>query len=194
MARTTLAAIIEELRGLTEAGTAEYTLGTTVYWSDNSMQDILDIHRRDIVFAPTGVLPKVVSGGTLQYYDYVIPYSYLETTAGGTDIFVLQDSTGATLSASLWSADYRRGKITFASNTNGTSVYMTGRSYDINAAAADVWRRKAAHYAPTSFNFSTDNHSISRAQVYDHALEMASYFEGMSEDAIQVVTRFRSDM
>lgn len=194
MARTTLAAIIEELRGLTEAGTAEYTLGTTVYWSDNSMQDILDIHRRDIVFAPTGVLPKVVSGGTLQYYDYVIPYSYLETTAGGTDIFVLQDSTGATLSASLWSADYRRGKITFSSNTNGTSVYMTGRSYDINAAAADVWRRKAAHYAPTSFNFSTDNHSISRAQVYDHALEMASYFEGMSEDAIQVVQRFRSDM
>lgn len=194
MARTTLAAIIEELRGLTEAGTAEYTLGTTVYWSDNSMQDILDLHRRDIVFAPTGVLPKVVTGGTLQYYDYVIPYSYLETTAGGTDIFVLQDSTGATLSASLWSVDYRRGKITFANNTNGTSVYMTGRSYDINAAAADMWRRKAAHYAPTSFNFSTDNHSISRAQVYDHAIEMAAYFESISEDAIQVVTRFRSDM
>ena len=194
MARTGMTALLEEVRGMCEAGTAEYTVGTTSYWSDNALQDILDVNRRDIVFAPLAVLPVTTSGGTLVYKEYRSPYDFLEATSGGTDILYLQDSTGATAGTALWSADYRRGVFTFASNTAGTTFYLTGRSYDLKAAAADVWRRKAAHYAPTSFNFSTDNHSISREQVYDHCLQMANYYDGISKSAIQTVARFRSDM
>lgn len=194
MARVGMTAIIEELRSLTEAGTAEYTLGTTVYWSDNALQDVLDLHRLDIRFAQLKPYPNQVSGGSLVWYDYLSQYGYLEATTGGSTILWLQDSTGATLGTALWNADYRRGMFTFVNTTNGTSVYMTGRHYDMNAAAADVWRRKAAHYAPSSFDFSTDNHSISRAQVYDHAMEMAGFFENMSGDALNVVQRYRSDM
>lgn len=194
MARTGMTAILEELRGLTEAGTADYTVGTTSYWSDNALQDILDIHRRDIRFCQLQAYPNQVQGGTLVYYDYKSAYEYLEATTGGTSITYLQDSTGATLGTALWTADYRRGMFSFVNTTNGTVVYLTSRSYDLNAAAADVWRRKAAHVAPTSFNFSTDNHSISRAQVYDHAIEMVEFFENMSGDGLNVVQRFRSDM
>lgn len=194
MARSGMTAIIEELRSLTEAGTAEYTLGTTVYWQDNALQDILDLHRRDLRFMQLQAYPNQVSGGSLVYYDHQSEYGYLEATTGGTEITYLQDSTGATLGTALWNADYRRGMFTFVNTTNGTVIYLTGRAYDINAAAADVWRRKAAHYAPTSFDFSTDNHSISRAQVYDHAMEMVSFFENMSGDGLNVVERFRSDM
>lgn len=194
MARVGMTALIEELRSLTEAGTAEYTLGTTVYWSDNALQDVMDVHRLDLRFMQLQAYPDHVSGGSLVYKDYLSQYGYLEATTGGTAILYLQDSTGATLGTALWNADYRRGMFTFVNTTAGTAVYLTGRSYDLNAAAADVWRRKAAHYAPSSFDFSTDNHSISRAQVYDHAMEMVSFFENMSGDGLNVVQRFRSDM
>lgn len=193
MARTGMTALLEELRSLTEAGTAEYTIGTTAYFSDNSLQDVLDNHRMDFVHEYIQPMPIVATGGTLQYFDYHAPYTFLESTSGGSTVFYIQDGTGATLGTSLWSADYRRGLITFGSNTLGTTLYLTGRTYDLNATAADIWRKKAAHYAPTSFNFSTDNHNVSREQVYSHCIEMAGFFEGMSGNSIQVVERFRSD-
>jgi hypothetical protein len=194
MARTGMTAIIEELRSLTEAGTAEYTVGTTSYWSDNSLQDVLDINRRDEIHYGLTPYPVVGTGGTSEYYEYRSDYGYYEATTGGTAILYLQDGTGAKAGTSLWSADYRRGVFTFGSNTLGTAFYITGRTYDVNSAAADVWRRKTAHYAPSSFDFSTDNHNISRSQVYDHAMEMVKFFEGISGNSMQVVNRERSDM
>jgi hypothetical protein len=92
----------------------------------------------------------------------------------------------------MWTADYRTGAVTFGTSTMGTAYFVTGRSYDLNAAAADIWRKKAAHYAP-SFDFSTDNHDLSRSQVYDHCVEMAQFFEGISGKAIQTVQMNRSD-
>jgi hypothetical protein len=71
---------------------------------------------------------------------------------------------------------------------------LTGSSYDLQSAAADVWRRKASHVAPTSFDFSTDNHSVSRSQVYQHCLEMAEFYEDRGANSIQVVPMFRSDL
>jgi hypothetical protein len=158
------------------------------------LQDILDVHRKDLRFSALRSYPDTVSGGTLQYYEYRSQYGYYEATTGGSSILYLQDSTGATLGTALWNADYRRGVFTFVSDAKGTAIYLTGRTYDLNASAADVWRRKAAHYAPSSFDFSTDNHSISRAQVYDHAVEMVAFFEGISGDSINVIERYRSDM
>ena len=194
MARTGMTALIEELRGLAEAGTAEYTVGATLYWSDNALQDVLDLNRRDIVFAPLAAFPRIISGGTLQYYEYRSAYNFLEATTGGTAIFYIQDSTGATAGTALWNADYRRGVVTFVSDVQGTAFYLTGRSYDLNGAAAAIWRKKAAHYAPTSFNFSTDNHSINREQVYEHCKEMASQFDGQSWTSIRSSEMYRSDM
>jgi hypothetical protein len=138
--------------------------------------------------------PTQGAGGTLLYNEYRSSYGMFEQTTGGTAIFYVQDSTGATQGTALWNADYRRGVVTFGSNTAGTVYFVTGRSYDLDAAAAEVWRRKASHYAPTSFDFSTDNHSVSRSQVYKHCLEMAEYYRDMSGDAVQSVQMYRGDM
>lgn len=193
-----MASLITELRGLTEAGTADYSIvgsaGTTNYWDDNQLQDVLDIHRRDIVFEQLHLYPYQVAGGSLSYTDYRSRYGYYEQTTGGTEIFYVQNSTGANVGTANYTPDYRRGVLIFGTDQRGTVYYLTGRSYDLNAAAADVWRRKAAHVAPTSFDFSTDNHSISRSKVYDHALEMARFFEGKSSGAISSVPIFRSDI
>jgi hypothetical protein len=189
-----MSALIEELRGMTEAGTSEYTVGTTLYWSDNAMQDVLDNHRQDLRFQSMQTIPFQGAGGTLTYLEYTSPFGALEQTTGGTSIFYVQDSTGATLGTALWSMDYRRGVLTFVNNTLGTAIYFTGRTYDLNAAAAEIWQKKAAHYAPSTFDFSTDNHSIKRSQVYDHAIAQAKFFAGISRSAIQTVMRFREDV
>jgi hypothetical protein len=193
-ARTGLASLITELRGLTEAGTADYTVAGSTYWSDDHLQDILDIHRTDIVFEQLSMWPVQIAGGSISYQDYRSSHGYFEQTTGGTAIFYVQDSTGATIGTASYTPDYRRGQLQFSSNQAGSVYYLTGRSYDLNAAAADVWRRKTAHVAPTSFNFSTDNHSVSRSQVYDHCLAMAEFFENKSAGAVESVSLFRSDV
>lgn len=203
MARSGMAAIIDELRGLTEAGTSEYTLGTTVYWSDDALQDMLDMNRMDLVHEALTPNPIIV-GGTIpsptirypyyKYLQYLSSYTFFEATNGGTDVFYIQDGTGATLGTALWGADYRRGIINLVNDALGTTLYLTGSRYDLNATAADVWRSKASHYAPSTFNFSTDNHSITRSQVFDHAIDMMKFFQGISSKAFQTVDRFRSDM
>jgi len=108
-------------------------------------------------------------------------------------VFYVQDGTGAVQGTSAYTPDYRRGVVQFAADTSGTTYYLTGRSYDLDAAAADVWRRKASHYA-SSFDFSTDNHSVTRSQVYAHCLEMASFFEAKSGDAVTTINMYRGDM
>jgi hypothetical protein len=197
-ARTGMANLISDLRGLAEAGTAEYTIigsgGTVTYFDDDQLQNILDTNRRDVIFEPLAMYPTQISGGSLSYQDYRSHFGYYEATTGGTAIFYLQDSTGANIGTSLYTPDYRRGQVQFSSNQGGSVYYVTGRSYDLNSAAAGVWRQRAAHYSATSFDFSTDNHSVSRSQVYQHCLEMASFFEGMSGESIQTIPMFRSDI
>lgn len=194
MARTGMTNLLTELRGLTEAGTADYTVGTATYWADDTLQDILDIHRTDVIREQLQTYPNYVSAGSISYTDYRSTFAYFEATTGGTVIFYVQDAAGSTIGTANYTPDYRRGQLIFGADQGGTAYYLTGRSYDLNAAAADVWRRKAAHYAPSSFDFSTDNHSIKRSQVYDHCLAMATYFESMSKHSIQVVEMFRSDL
>lgn len=179
---------------MTEAGAADYSVSATTYWDSGQLQNILDIYRTDVIFEQLQIYPTQVSGGSLSYQDYRSVYGFYEQTTGGTAIFYIQDSTGSAIGSANYTPDYRRGQVQFGSDQAGTVYYLTGRSYDLQAAAADVWRRKAAHYAPTSFNFSTDNHSVNREQVYKHCLEMAEYYEGKSSEAFGSVEIVRSDV
>lgn len=194
MARTGMASLITELRGMTEAGTAEYTVAGSSYWTDNQLQDVLDLHREDVIFEQLQMYPVHVAGGSLSYKDFRSSYGFYEATTGGTSIFYVQDSTGSAIGTANYTPDYRRGQLEFSSDQAGTVYYLTGRSYDLHAAAADVWRKKAAHYAPTSFDFSTDNHSIKRSLVYDHCLQMAEFFESQGGNSIESVQLWRGDM
>ncbi len=194
MARSGMTDLITELRGLTEAAPFEYEVATVNYWSDDQLQNILDARRMDIVFEQLSMYPVQIAGGSISYLDYRSSYKNLETTTGGTAILYLQDSTGATIGTANYTPDYRRGQFQFSANQAGSVYYLTGRSYDLNAAAAEVWRRKAAHYAPTAFNFSTDNHSISREQIYLHCREMADAFENQGAQAVETIQMFRSDV
>lgn len=191
MARTGMSDLLTELRGMTDTSTNDYSIigaGTATYWSDDQLQKILDNHRTDIKF----IEMTAQMDGDLSYHDYSIGYSNLEQTAGGTAIFIVQDVNGVAISTSEYTPDYDRGLVTFTDDTEGTVYFFTGRSYDLEGAAAEVWRKKQVHYH-TAVNFSTDNNSISREMLFQHAREMADYYESQGSGGMESVDVFRSD-
>lgn len=48
-------------------------------------------------------------------------------------------------------------------------------TYDLNAAAADIWDEKASALA-AQFDFDADGASFRRSQAYQHAAERARYY------------------
>lgn len=192
-ARQTMSELIAELRGMTEAGINDYSIAGVNYWNDAQLQKVLDKHRDDFIYEALEPEPVVGVGGTSLYYTYELHNrEYLEQTDGGTARFYLQDGTGANVGTANYSVDYLRGYVTFNQDQRGTTYFATGFNYDINSAAADIWRRKASHHH-SAFSFSTDNHSVQREQVYKHCIEMAEMYESMSEESVTTLQITRSD-
>lgn len=48
-------------------------------------------------------------------------------------------------------------------------------TYDLNAAAADIWHEKAAALAG-NYDFSTQGQSFNRSQAYQQAMQQARYY------------------
>ena len=194
MARTTMAYLIEELRGMGNAGTADFTVGTVNYWSDDQLQNILDRRRYDVYREELQMVPRHAGGGTVEYYEHLSRYELFEETDAGTSIFYVEDSAGIDQGTALWTADYRTGKLTWLADTAGSAYYLTGRVYDLNGAAADVWRKKAVQVAASSsgFDWSTDNMSMKRSQQVSQARDMVSYYEGLAWP--QTAVMYRGDV
>ena len=186
-ARSTMATLITRLRGLSQAGTADYTVSSVTYWTDDQLQDVLDEHRQDIYRAPMQPI-QIYNGGTVEYHDYHSGYSNLEATSGGTAIFYVEDAAGNAVGTALYTPDYTRGVITFPADTGGSAYYLYGRTYDLNAAAAEVWRTKAGQYA-MAVNFSTDNHRIDRGKIIENCFFMADRYDRMGEPTSVIITR-----
>ena len=58
-ARAGMGTLIETLRGMTDAGTADYTIGATTYWSDDAVQMVLDRHMDYIDHVGIVPVPKL---------------------------------------------------------------------------------------------------------------------------------------
>jgi len=192
VARSGMLNLIDELRLRASAEPNEYSIAGKQYWTDEQLQSILDRNRTDIIYDELVAVPYQAAG-SLTYLEYRANYGNLEETTGGTAIFYIQEADGDTVASAGYSVDYERGIITFTTNQEGEVFYVNGRSYDIDAAAAQVWRMKASHYY-TAVNFSTDNHRIDREHVYQHCLQMAEHFDGQSSSGgIGSYDLFRSD-
>lgn len=179
---------------MVNAGTADYAVGTANYWDDIHIQEVLDRHRVDVYRELLTPRPSIASGGTPVYQDYLSQYHNFEQTSGGTAIFFIEDGTGADSGTANWSADYQRGIVTFVANQAGTAYYLTGRAFDLYGAAADIWRMKASYFAE-QFDFSTDNHSISRSQRVKQAMQMAEMYQAKATGSGEnTTTLYRSDV
>lgn len=176
MARTGMSTLISTLRDLAVAGTADYTLGTVSYWTDDHLQTVLDRNKLTVNREELQVYENYNSG-TLQYKEYRSQFGNYEETTGGTAIFEIEDAVGSTIGTANWTMDYTLGILTFGSDTAGSSIFLTGYSYDIYSAAADVWRMKSGHHAG-AVNFKTDNMSVNRGDLIKNDQQMANYYAG----------------
>ncbi|MBI4496850.1 MAG: hypothetical protein HY689_02985 [Chloroflexi bacterium] len=171
-ARSGMAVLIDQVRTLTQASTAEYTLGTASFWDDDHVQELLDGHRVDVYRELLTPIPKHVGGGSIQWLEYRSQFRNLEQTDGGTAVFIVEDSTGADSGTANWTADYQRGIVTFTADQRGTSYFLTGRAYDLYGAAADLLTAWAAR-EKLQFDFSTDGQRFHRSQKVKMLMQMA---------------------
>ncbi len=190
-ARSGLVDLLSELRSLGNVGSNDFQVDGFPQFTDGRLEDILDLYRQDHYRALMTPIESY-NGGTVQYLDYYTGVGYLEKTTGGTSIFYLENAAGSVVGSALYSFDYQRGKATFSADTGGSTYYWYGRSYDLNRAAAEIWRRKASYYGG-QFDFSTDNHSVKKSTVYKQCLQMADFYESRA-GAANVVTIYRSDV
>lgn len=180
--------LIQQLRGLTDAEFGAWSLGTANYWDNDQVQLVLDRHRNSVQSEQLEIVPKYVSGGSVQYYEYRSRYRNFEATTGGTAVFVVEDSTGADVGTASYTPDYINGIINFGADQLGTVYYLTGYSYDMHGAAADLWRMKASHYA-AAYDVKTDNQGLSRSQIITHCLKMAEVYENMAGVSVGYMER-----
>lgn len=177
--RDTMNDLILQLRGMTNAGTADYTVAGIDYFSSYHLQDALDRHAYSVRDHDLTSFEQLDTGGTVVFKEYQANWRNLETSDGGTARFVIRDATGAVIAGTLYSVDYQRGLVTFTSNQGGSSRMVTTTAYDIYAAAADIWAQKASYYA-TQIDFSTDNHNVKRSHIVAQCETMAKRYRDMS--------------
>lgn len=187
--RDGMAENIETVRAYADASSSEWTVetdGRTLYfWDDNEIQKVIDRHRID--FTHVDMLPvQSYSSGTVVYLEYRAPYQNIES---GTAVFKIENVDGT---ISGYTMDYVRGVATFSTDQGGTAYYVTGRTYDLYGAAADIWRVKASH-AAEMVDFSTDGHSVKRSNLASACLSMADYYGRKSSGEGQRTVKLTRD-
>jgi hypothetical protein len=179
MARSGMANLIKRVRGLADAGQDDYTVGAVTYWSDNDIQDILDSNARFLVDSPLTWREQTIGGGTVEWRISESMYRDFEEATSGTTRWAIRDSVGTQIGTANYSVDYRAGRVTFTSDQGGSAYYLTAYSFDVHAAAADIWRQRLADFV-TWYQFSSNSQSFSRQQAFDHAEKMLALMERKS--------------
>ena len=176
MARAGMQRLIDTVRGYANAAPDEWEVTSdssiVTYWDDDEIQRVLDRHKVEYIHAGMSVEPTY-SAGAIVYTQYRLGVTDVES---GTAVFKVEDTAGT---VSGYSVDYARGVVSFTADQSGKSYWWSGYSYDLNAAAADIWRMKASHVA-NLVDFSTDGHSVKRSQQAKQYLDMAGYYQNRS--------------
>ena len=179
--------IIDTLRGMTATGEGDYTVNDVSYWSSLQLQDYLDKHRSDY-YDKLILAVDEMSGGSVVTTRYYLGNFNVE---GGTAVFWIANASGVKLTPTTdYTVDYALGLVTFTADTHGAAYYATYHAYDLNAAAADIYRAKAAHYADY-FNFSTHGHQVNKGDLIKNALTMAEYYS--TSGGMRAIDLDRSD-
>ena len=160
--------LIKRVRSLTGAENNEYSVDVDSYWTDQHIQDVLDANSRFLVDAALEWEMQTIGGGTAAYYTCLSGWRDFEEAASGTARWIVRDATGTQQGTANYTADYRSGRLTFTSDQGGTAYYLTAYTYDVHAAAADVWLQRMSHFSQW-YDFTADGQNLSRSQAWEHA-------------------------
>lgn len=152
--RTSMASLITRVRELIDDAA-----GAEQVFSDQQIQDTLDMRRRVITREPLAAISAVASNGVTSYLDHYSTYGYWEEDV------LIQDGSYADLDLDIDTADFRVGKWTFAVSQN-PPVFATGAVYDLYGAAADMLEQWLAK-VKTDYDFLSSGRTFKRSQQSD---------------------------
>jgi hypothetical protein len=179
-ARAGMATLIALVRAAANAGTADYSIAGTTYWSDDQIQAELDRTQRLYQFVEMDFAPLYVDG-VWEYKDYLLPDAlgtYLEQGHSADSGWVIRDSHGGSVDSTTYTVDYEAGRISFAADRRGSVMFVDARAYNMNRAAAYLWRKKASH--TKNVDWKSDNTEVKKSGEYTQALEMARYYDSLA--------------
>lgn len=155
--------LIQQLRENCDAGLSDFEIAGVVYWNGEQLQKQLDQQRTDIYREAVYPVESFVNNEA-QYLDYYWRFGNAEEAESGSAAWKLEDANGSALGTGQYSIDYDTRHIIFPASTDGSTYYLTYRTFNVNLAAAEVWEKKAANVS-SKFDVSTDNHSLKRSQL-----------------------------
>lgn len=175
--------LIQLLRQWGQAGTADFTIGSDTYWSNEHLQDTLDRNRSDIYREPL-TSQVIYSGGTALYQDYYFERGHVEQATSGATAWQVEDGAGSAIGTAEYTPNYNSKHLRFAADTGGSALYLTYRSYNVEMAASEVWMQKASSVSESAYDVSTDNHSIKRSQKVANYMNMANQWRARALSSV----------
>jgi len=161
-----MADLVTDLRGMID------DTGAAV-WTDDQLQTEMERYQVRVWREPLAYDLTYTSGSTYVYTEYRSRFENYES--GGTGYFKVEDAQGSARGPADYTVDYRRGVITMSADQLGTALYLTGYSYDLNGAAATLWRQRAGKVS-SYYNVSFDGQQLSRSQWFTHCKMMADEY------------------
>lgn len=155
--RSTMAALISRVRLLLSD-----PAGTSQIFADQDIQDVLDAGRQDVKNLLLIARPTF-TGSTIQYLDY-----YSELTDWEDDVIFKQYLV---VSVTPSVSEPIAGHWQFATTTL-PPIYLSGKTYDIYRAAADLLERQSAQWA-LRYSMSVDGQSLQRNQAFQSLQQLA---------------------
>lgn len=175
--RDGMLALIDNLRKMSLASIDN--TDTDNYFTNEELQSILDRTSRYHVRTVLAPIREVLPGNTAVYTRYQWSADIGEWIEHPLPDFIdntfkLQDSTGSQIfygtAENEFTVEPSRRTVVFGSNREGKIFYLSVYSYDLNAAAAEVWLQKAGR-RQDYVNWKTDNHTIAEDTEYQHCME-----------------------
>lgn len=165
--RSGLYSLVWRLRGMIDdAGTAQT-------WTDDELQDVLDMHKTRIWRELLQDEATRLSSSSAEHRVFHSRYGNYEE--GGTAYFQIEDAAGSQRGTATYTANYVNGVVTMTADQAGTALYLTGWTYDLAGAAAELWRQRAGKVS-SYYDFRADEHQLSRSQWFKHCAEMADMY------------------
>ena len=190
-ARNGMLDLIERVRVLCDAGTAEHSIQGQSYYTDDHLQERLDRNRMD-VYREMLTAQVEYSGSTAIYHNYYFPTPDVERAESGSEAWLVSDYQGSAIGTANYTANYDAQYIRFTANTEGSAYYLTYRQYDVERTAASVWEEKAAFVSNRIQEVQTDNHVIKRGDLRKLYLDNAKFFKSRAKP--KTVRLWRSDV
>jgi hypothetical protein len=183
--------LVQELRGLCNIGTADYSVNGMDYYTDYQLQSVLDRHVKSLDYVQLRSVTEYNSGGTAVYHDFYAPLGNLEASVSGSAYWQVHDQNNVPVGTANYTPDYNRGHIRFTADTAGSAYYLRGRSYDLNRAAAEIWKQQASFVA-MKYDIRMDDQAMNRSQMHKHCLAMAAEFQ--KQAGARTVRMVRGDL